>query len=553
MSRIIFYDTTKLDEAQLADSLKETDHHWEFVLDKISLDNLDSEAEVISVFSTSTITRQIIESMPRLKLVALRSTGYNNVDFTATAERGITVVNVPIYGNETVAEFAFAMLLALTRKLPAVLRAENSQFSPEELTGSDLQGKVFGTLGAGNIGQKALKIASGFSMKTIAYDTFLNEELQKELGFSYVSLDELLAKSDVISIHAPYLPSTHHIMNRENLSKMKPGAILINTARGELVDTKALVELLDSGHLGGAGIDVIEGETLLNHNNEIEILRSLPSSRGVARHSIEIDVLKKMPNVIISPHNAYNTSEAIKRINKTTAQNIIDFWYDKTPNEVIPKQKPMGKLLIVRHGESEWNATGRWSGITDVHLSSKGFKEATLLGRAVAEQDIEINQAYCSEQIRSRETLEGILNVAQKFDVEISTEGALNERDYGEYTGKNKWEMKEILGEEAFNNLRRGWDVAVPGGETLKAVYERVTPFYQEIILPQLLTGNNILIVAHGNSLRALMKHLESISDESISQLQMIFGQIIIYDVDENGLSKGSSVVEIDTEISPNA
>jgi len=491
--------------------------------------------------------------MPKLKLIACRSTGFNNVDFDAAQEHGIKVANVPTYGEETVAEYAFTMLLALTRKLQEVMAAEHEQWSPDELTGRDLQGKTFGVIGTGHIGQKALKIADGFSMNTIAFDAFPKEELQEKYNFRYVELDELIKQSDVISLHVPLLPQTRHILDRERLAQMKQGAILINTARGELVETEALIELLDSGHLGGAGVDVIEGEELLNHDEEMAILMGRTNTRGTMKHSVQLSVLKEMRNVIISPHNAYNTVEAIRRINNTSAQNIIEFFKGNPSNQVEPPKKPRGKLLVVRHGESEWNATGKWTGLTDVHLSEKGFKESAKLGLALKDMDILLDVAYCSEQIRSRETLEGMLNASQQFEVDIITAGEINERDYGEYTGKNKWEIKDQIGEEAFNNLRRGWDVAVPGGETLKKVYERAVPFYKETILPILEEGKNILIAAHGNSIRALVKYIESISHEDIKDVSMIFGQILVYDVDAEGLKKDFKLVEIETEKSPNA
>lgn len=546
MALIYFYDASELDKQQLSTALEGTDHRWEYVADKIEPENCNPYAEVISVFISSNVTRAVIESMPKLKLIACRSTGFNNIDFAAAADHGVTVVNVPTYGEATVAEYAFSLLLALQRKLPAVLKSENQQFSSEELMGHDLQGKTFGVIGTGHIGQKALKIADGFSMKTIAFDSFPKTDLQDEYHFKYVELDDLLAQADVVSVHTPYLPSTHHIINAERLGKMKQGAILINTARGELVDTSALIETLDSGHLGGAAIDVVEGEALLDYHEEAALLRSQTLPDDVLHHSVEISMLEKMPNVIISPHNAFNTVEAIERINQTTAQNIVDFWYAKMPNRVEPAVKGLGKLLVVRHAESEWNASGRWTGITDVHLSENGFKQSAMFGQALKKLDIPIDIAYCSEQIRTRETLEGMLDAAQQFDVDIVTSSGLNERNYGEYTGKNKWEMKDLIGEDKFNNIRRGWNVAIPGGETLKAVYERVTPFYKETVLPWLRQGKNVLIVAHGNSIRALMKYLESVSDEDVSQLEMLFGQIIIYDIDDKGLKKDSTTVKID-------
>lgn len=548
MALIYFYDATELDRGQLTAGLQGTDHHWEYVADSIEPKNCNPDAEVISVFVTSRVTRAVIEALPKLRLIACRSTGFDNIDLEAAKERDITVVNVPTYGEATVAEYAFMLLLALTRKLPAVLKSEDEQLSLQQLTGHDLQNRTFGVIGTGHIGLSALKIAAGFSMKTIAYDACERPELQQQYGFSYVSLDELLSQADVISLHVPLLPTTKHLINADTLAKMKPEAILINTARGELVDTKALVEALNENKLGGAAIDVVEGEALLNVQEEALLLRSDKLPPETLRHSVEISILKKMPNVIISPHNAFNTEEAINRINQTTAKNITDFWYGNTPNKVSAGKKPAGKLLVARHTESEWNAQGKWTGLTDVHLSGKGFKEATQLGRALGGLNIPVAIAYCSQQVRSRETLECMLASAQMFDTEVVADKALNERDYGEYTGKNKWEIRDQVGENAFNDIRRGWDVPVPGGETLKKVYERVVPFYLNTIVPQLQAGKNVLVVAHGNSDRALMKYIESISDEAVCELEMLFGQIMVYDTTPEGHCADSSVVKIAME-----
>ncbi len=537
MALIIFYDTTDLDTEQLSDALKDTDHISSFVHEKISIDNLNPEAEVVSIFVTSTITREMIESMPKLRMISCRSTGFNNVDLEAAAEHDITVTNVPTYGESTVAEYAFTLLLALMRKLPKIFQSDTSQLDQPSMVGSDLCGKTIGIIGSGHIGQYAIKIANGFSMNVLAYDAFPKDELQESLNFKYVSLEELLQQSDIVSIHAPYLPATHHLINAERLASMKKGAILVNTARGEIIDTGELVDSLANGHLGGAALDVVEGEVLLNHQEEVALLRSHEIPSDLLRHSVEISTLKKMPHVIISPHNAFNTIEAVERINTTAAKNIVDFWYGETPYKVKPIKKPVGKLLITRHAESEWNATGQWTGITDIHLSEKGFREAAQLGRVVRDLSIKVDLAYCSEQIRTRETLEGILDASQMFDVDIIREKSLNERDYGDYTGKNKWEMKELLGDERFNRLRRGWNEPIPNGETLKMVYDRVTPFFLEKVLPDLQAGKNILLVAHGNSIRALMKFIESISDQEVENLEMLFGQILIYDIDIDGHS----------------
>ena len=552
MALIYFYDATELDQQQISAYLEGTDHHWEYVDNPISSDACNPETEVISVFVTSQITREIIESLPKLKLIACRSTGFDHIDLEAARDHNVTVVNVPTYGESTVAEYTFALLLALTRRLPATFQPEGDEFSREQLRGHDLEGKTLGIIGTGHIGQKVLKIANGFSMNIIAYDAYPQLALQEQYNFNYVELDELLARSDIITLHAPYLPATHHMMNHARLSAMKQGAILVNTARGELVDTTALTELLAQGHLGGAALDVIEDEVLLHYHEQTALLQNHAVSDETLHRNMEISVLKKMPNVILSPHNAFNTIEAIQRINQTTVKNIIDFWYDKMPNKVMEPKKTFGKLLIARHTESEWNATGRWTGITDVHLSDKGFKDSVHLGHTLRSLNIPIDIAYCSEQIRTHETLGGMLDASQQFDVDIIRSSALNERDYGDYTGKNKWEIKALVGEDSFAKLRRGWDIPIPDGETLEMVYKRTVPFYIETILPLLKNGKNVLIVAHGNSLRALIKYLESISDEDITNLEMPFGQIIVYDISPEGQKVSSSIAKIDTN-SPNA
>ncbi len=550
MAVITIYDTSELDKRQLTAGLEETDHRYNFVEDKISLDNLDPESEIISVFVSSTVTREMIERLPKLTLICCRSTGYNNIDLEAAKERNITVVNVPTYGDVTVAEYAFTMLLALTRKLEEVLEAENEPFEAKELSGHDLSGKTFGVIGTGRIGQKALKIANGFSMRTIACDAFPNDALTSELNFAYVSLEELLAQADIISLHVPYNPDTHHLMNRQRLESMKSGAILINTARGALVDTRALVELLDNGHLGGAALDVVEGEKLLDYEEQMALIASGETEEDTLRHSVEISALKKMPNVIISPHNAYNTIEAIGRINGTTVRNIIGFYNGDIPNKVGVKQK-LGKLILLRHTQSEWNASGTWTGLTDICLSEKGRKDCVPLGIKLKELGIDINVACHTELSRTKETLTGVCQVIGEDGLEVISESAFNERDYGTYTGKNKWSVKDELGEEEFNKLRRGWDVHIPDGETLKMVYERVVPAYNDKILPMLRTGKNVLIVAHGNSLRALIKHLESVPDDDIASVEMPLCKIIIYEVDPvTGLKKSVEIIE--TETTPN-
>lgn len=193
----------------------------------------------------------------------------------------------------------------------------------------------------------------------------------------------------------------------------------------------------------------------------------------------------------------------------------------------------MAYLVLVRHGESEWNKAGLWTGWTDIGLSEKGREEAKRAGQNL--QDVEFDLAFTSPLIRAKETLEIIKKELGIENLPTEANTALDERHYGIYTGKNKWQLKEKLGEEKFLKIRRGWDVPIPGGETLKDVYQRVVPFYEQHILPELNTGKNVLISAHGNSLRALVKFLENISDEDIPNLEISTGEIYIYQIDNNG------------------
>ena len=193
----------------------------------------------------------------------------------------------------------------------------------------------------------------------------------------------------------------------------------------------------------------------------------------------------------------------------------------------------MAYLVLIRHGESEWNAKGLWTGWTDIPLSAKGHEEAKLAGEAL--KDIQFDLAYTSALKRAKETLVDIQKVTGQMDLPTTEDKALNERNYGDLTGKNKWEVKEQVGEEAFQKLRRSWDYPPPNGESLKMVYERVLPYYENEILPKLKEGKNIIIAAHGNSLRALIKHLDNISDEEIPNLEMATGGIYIYQIDPEG------------------
>jgi 2,3-bisphosphoglycerate-dependent phosphoglycerate mutase len=206
-----------------------------------------------------------------------------------------------------------------------------------------------------------------------------------------------------------------------------------------------------------------------------------------------------------------------------------------------------GQLILIRHGESEWNATGQWTGLTDVSLSQKGFNDALLLGAAV--KDIHFDYAFTSNLKRAQQTLENVLKTAGQPNVPTERSAAINERDYGDYTSMNKWQVRDKVGEAKFDSIRRDWDCPIPGGETLKMVYARAVPYYQETVLPHLLAGETVLLVAHGNSMRALRKYLENISDAEMSNTEMPFGTVYIYEVDQIG--RMTSKTERKVEITP--
>lgn len=204
-----------------------------------------------------------------------------------------------------------------------------------------------------------------------------------------------------------------------------------------------------------------------------------------------------------------------------------------------------GKLYFIRHTESEWNDLGKWTGLTDIHLSENGVKNARKVGELV--KNFQFDYIFDTPLVRTQETLNTILSTREdRLDVPIEKAKEFNERDYGDYTGKNKWEIKKILGDEEFSKLRRGWDYNVPNGENLKMVYERAVPFFLQRVIPLLEEGKNVLIVAHGNSIRALTKYIENISDENISDVEIDFGSVIIYDLDNDGHMLKKKILKIE-------
>ena len=282
-----------------------------------------ADAEIVSPFIYSKLTAARLANLPKLKMVATRSTGFDHIDIAECAKRGIMVCNVPFYGENTVAEHTFALILALSRKVhEAFVRVRAGNFSLDGLRGFDLKDKTIGVIGAGRIGLHVIRIARGFGMKVLAFDVKRDNFWAEVLGFEYADLNDLLGRSDIITLHAPYNRHTHHLINRDNIDKIKRGAILINTARGGLVNTDALLKALDDGILAGAGLDVLEGEETIYE--ESALLGDAVNPEKL-RTALQNHVILKKPNVVFTPHNAFNSQEALERILDTTAENIAAY------------------------------------------------------------------------------------------------------------------------------------------------------------------------------------------------------------------------------------
>lgn len=294
------------------------------------------DAEIISVFTSSRVRADNLKMLKNLKLIATRSTGFNHIDTTYCKETGIEVVNVPKYGNCTVAEYAFALLLSVAKKVRLSsddLRKD--MIIPDNYIGIDLFGKNIGVIGTGAIGAHFCKIAKGFGMQIFAYDPYPKAELESELDVKYVELNELLKRSDIISMHAPSTASNVHMLNYEQFDLMKDGVLIVNTARGELINVEALYQALLNGKVMGAGLDVVECEELLGPDGKFFIKIDCKLQSCMEKTFINHKLLN-MENVVLTPHVAYDTKEAIDRILVTTDENIKAFVYGgKIKNSVL--------------------------------------------------------------------------------------------------------------------------------------------------------------------------------------------------------------------------
>ena len=331
--KIAFFEAKPWEQEYIKNQLKDID--VVFFDQKLSVENADlaKDAQVISGFVDSQISKEMLAKLPNLKMIATRSTGFDHIDMQACKEKNIIVCNVPFYGENTVAEHTFALILDLSRKIhESIEQVKKEGFSIGGLMGFDLMGKTLGIVGTGHIGMHVARIAKGFEMNVVAFDAKPDKKLAKKLGFAYVTLEDLLKSSDIITLHLPLNAHTEHIINSSNAELIKKGAYLINTARGGLIETAALVNALAKGIVAGAGLDVLEEECYIKE--EGELLSSDFSKKCDIRTLLQNHILMEKSNVVITPHNAFNSKEALERILDTTVENIQSFSKNKPTNLV---------------------------------------------------------------------------------------------------------------------------------------------------------------------------------------------------------------------------
>jgi len=324
MKRVAFFDTKRYDRKWF-DELEKS-FEIKYFKEKLNPENADLAKgfDGVVAFVNDRINSKTIRILAEngVSILAMRCAGYNNINFKAAHEYGLKVVRVPVYSPYAVAEHAMALLLTLNRKIhKAYNRTRDFNFSLKNLTGFDLHGKTMGIIGTGKIGQIFIRICQGFGMKVIAYDPYPIENAD----FEYVSLDRLLCESDAISLHCPLTPDTHHVLNAEAFEKMKSNVFIINTSRGGLIDSEALLNALKSQKVAGAGLDVYEEEAELFFEDFSEKI-------------VDDDILARlvsMPNVILTSHQAFLTEEALKNIAEITIANLEDYFAGRELNNQV--------------------------------------------------------------------------------------------------------------------------------------------------------------------------------------------------------------------------
>lgn len=324
--KIAFFDTRPYDMLWFDPLCKEADITPQYIENRLTIETVGyaHDADAICIFVNDTADKPVIDKLAEMgiNLILLRCAGFNNVNLKQCEKKGIKVMRVPAYSPSSVAEYAAALLLAVNRQIPkAYMRTRNFNFNIDGLIGWDMEGKTAGIIGTGKIGQKAIKILKGFGMEVIAYDLYPNPDLDVE----YVDLPEMYARADVISLHCPLTPQTKYIIDRGAIKRMKKNVVIINTSRGELIETQALIDGINDGIVGGVGLDVYEDEKEYFYENWSD---RIMKDRDLAR-------LITFPNVIVTSHMAYLTSDALKQIAEVTISNAIDFFNGvENPNYV---------------------------------------------------------------------------------------------------------------------------------------------------------------------------------------------------------------------------
>lgn len=327
--------STKPYDRQFLDAANASGQHALRYLDcrlMVSTTALAKGSAAVCLFASDQANRATIMAFAHMgvRLIALRSAGFNNVDLAAAREHGIAVARVPAYSPHAVAEHSFALILSLVRKVHrAYNRVREGNFSLEGLMGFDLVGKTIGIVGAGNIGSVVARIAAGFGCKILAYDPARRAECEC-IGVHYVAFEELLERSDIVTLHCPLNESTRHLIDTAAIDRMKPGALLINTSRGAVVDTHAVIRALKRRHLGGVAIDVYEEEDALFFEDR--------SDQAILDD--QFARLLTFPNVLITAHQGFFTAEALTKIAETTIANIAAFEETGTPLHPVTIEAP---------------------------------------------------------------------------------------------------------------------------------------------------------------------------------------------------------------------
>ena len=330
--KIAFFDLEPWEISYYQNYFKKDVNFGTKSLTKTNADNF-KDTQIISIFVKSKISKEILNQLPNLKYISTMSTGFDHIDVKECKKRNIQVSNVPQYGQNTIAEYTFSLLLALNRNLlEASRRTRKGNFDYQRLIGTDLKNKTIGIIGTGNIGQHVIKYAKAFEMKILAYDLYPNKKLEKELNFKYTTLNNLYKNSDFISLHLPYTKSSYHLLNKKAFSQMKEGVKIINTSRGEIIDATALIQALDTKKVSGCALDVLELENDMKKEVKNSGLKNLTQKE--AKILIQNHKLLGRENVILTPHLAFYTKEALERILQTTKDNILAFQKNKVQNEV---------------------------------------------------------------------------------------------------------------------------------------------------------------------------------------------------------------------------